>query len=246
LNKILAYVQWSALPIAIAAAIWSMLVYQALQKPVDIIIVAIAFTSCWFYYSRDRLQYSESERINSNERYKWSNKYLSLLNKFALIILIALIIFRIRILIPAAIGGIMALLYGKTLTLGKLKLNIKKLPGGKIIFVGILWIILIVFFPVFNEAIYPFSRVVFLLVSYFSLIIFTIIVISDIKDIEGDKAEGINTLAVLYGASAVRNICILALLLSVIPGYLLFEIPILFLSTLILIILVLFHDKLIA
>lgn len=228
-----------------AAAIWSMLVHQALKIPVDFIIVAISFTSCWFYYSRDRLQYSESERINSNDRYLWSTKYLSILNKLVLIILIILISLRIRIIIPAAIGGIMALLYGKTLSIGKIELNIKKLPGGKILFVGILWIITIVFFPLFNEGIYPFSCDVLLLVIYFSLIIFIIIVINDIKDIEGDKAEGINTLAVIYGASAVKNICILALLMSVIPGYLLFEMTILICSTLILLVLVLLHDNLI-
>jgi len=170
---------------------------------------------------------------------------LSLLNKLALVIMIVLLLLRIKIIIPAVIGGAIALLYGKTISMGDVNINIKKIPGGKIILVSMLWIVLIVFFPVVNEGLDLFSSKVTLLIVYFFLIIFTIIVISDIKDIKGDSAEGINTLAVRYGATKVRNLSILTLLLSIAPGYYLYDPPILASSTILLLLLVLFHDKLI-
>ena len=222
MKKFLTYLQWSTLPLAFSAAGWSLIVHQVLDIETDWIMVALAFLCTWFFYTKDRLQFTEGDEINSQARYFWTKKYLYHANKAVIPIILVLMIMRPKIIIAALLGTLLTLLYNRDVKLLGFNLNLKKINGGKIILVAGLWVVLLVLFPAIHAHI-DFTNMNFWLISIFvGAMITNIIIINDLKDIPGDRAEGVKSLAVVYGEKATRWFSFGLISLSVVVGWTLF------------------------
>lgn len=222
MNKFLTYLQWSTLPLALSAMCWSLIVHQVLAIETDWVMVALAFLCTWFFYTRDRLQFTEGDEINSAARYIWTKKYLYHLNKISIPIILVLTIFRPKIILPALIGTGLALLYNKDFSILGKNLNLKKVNGGKIILVAGLWVVLLVLFPAVDSGVFFSNHNLWKIAVFVGAMIANIIIINDLKDIPGDKAEGVLSLPVVIGDEKTRMVSFFLIVLAVLVGWTIF------------------------
>ena len=217
---------WSNILIALDAVGWTALTFQVLHLKMDCVLLAISWTFTWLFYTHDRLDISEADLINNPERSAWyaSQKFLKPLMSTVTVIILGLVFMRLTIIVPAALGIIPCILYSKKLQIGGFTFSLKALPGMKALLVSFLWVLLTVVFPVMcNQSVLPSNDTVLLMGLMVGLFIMLQISTNDLRDIEGDRREHIQSFAVLLGDRPSRVLCIGFIALGVWCGWSFFE-----------------------
>lgn len=216
---------WSNIPIALDAAAWTGLTYKALNRETDWVMVFISFGFTWLFYTKDRIDASPSDIINNPDRTAWYARQ-TLLKPIMWLVVAELLIClsqRLSILIPALIGIVPCLFYTKQLTIKGYSFSLKALPGIKALLVAFLWVLLTVVFPIVTiKADVP-TGIVLQLSFMVSFFVMLQINTNDLRDIEGDKQEGVKSFAVLLGDKKARLLGVLMIGLGVYFGWHIFE-----------------------
>ncbi len=216
---------WSNILISLDAAAWTGLTYKVLYITTDWMMVFITFCFTWLFYTRDRIETSPSDSINNPERTAWyaSQTFMKPLMRFVAVLLFICLTQRSSILIPALLGIVPCLLYTKPLTIRRYSFTLKALPGIKAFLVAFLWVILTVIFPVVTLK----TNVAKTMITELSLMIGCLVMLqintNDLRDIQGDAQEGVQSFAVLWGDKTARFIGVLLIVLGVYFGWFLFN-----------------------
>jgi 4-hydroxybenzoate polyprenyltransferase len=217
---------WSNILMALDAAGWTGLTFKALNMGVDFILMLLSFTFTWLFYTRDRLDISEADRLNNPERSAWyaSKKHLKTLVFLAIFIILGCLSLRLFLILPVLIGIVPCLFYTKKWTYQKKIFSLKGLPGMKVLLVAFLWVLLTVGFPISSTA----SRLPSMtnILAYGWMVGFFIMLqihTNDLRDIEGDKKDNIHSFAVLLGDYKARLLGLVFLGVGVYCGWALFS-----------------------
>ena len=139
--------------------------------------------------------------VQNSQRLEWSflNKTLHkiLLGAGICLVLFSFLSFRLHHFIVLGVLGIVAFLYSFPLIPAGRKKRIKDFGLLKITTLALMWTIVTVWFPVVN---FSFDRTLFGLVFFARFVfMFILCLLFDIRDIEVDRKENINTVAVRLG-----------------------------------------------
>ncbi len=192
---------------ALEAVAWTGLTFKSLDLETDYIILFISFAFTWLFYTRDRLDISDSDWTNNPERSAWyaSQPFLKNLIVLAAVLITICLPFRISILLPVLIGIIPCLLYTTPLRIGTYTFTLKSLPVMKVALVAFLWVLLTVLFPVFSTT----SRLPsFIVIAKLGMMVGCFIMLqihtNDLRDIQGDAQAKIQSFAVLLGSTKAK------------------------------------------
>jgi 4-hydroxybenzoate polyprenyltransferase len=214
---------WTNLLIAGSAAGWVVVTFRSLHRPVDGLLVALAFFLALAFYTRDRLDEKEyqADLISMPERTQWVARHRAGLSRvviFSFVGAVGLILLRPAALWPLLVGLGFALSYTlRWLPWRGRRLGWKHLPGLKMPFVAGLWTLTSVLTPAFVYNQLSFNQTC-LLAGAACLLIMVQILLNDLRDIRGDISGGTLSLPVLIGDRAARRLgaglMLIALLLA--------------------------------
>lgn len=222
MTKKLEVLLWSGIPTALNAAAWTFLSMTILEIDFDIVFVLISAVFAWIFYTKDRLNPKQEDILNKKERVIWYEKHMKTPFKILIPVSIILLCFRYTIIPMALLGTLMAFIYAVPITALKKRIIIKNVFLGKVIFVGILWLLLTVFFP---YAYYDSTVTVCNLLqlsAYIFIIIGVQIIVNDIDDLVGDEKENINTIPVIFGVNKAKIVLYFLGVSSLVVGWKLF------------------------
>lgn len=159
-----------------------------------------------FVFGATLLQYNlhyliKPSAVNSSGRYVWSsdkrNIHFLLVVAGIICILLSFMHFRLHHFIMVGILALVALVYSFPLIpVGKGK-RLKDFGFAKIITLAMMWTFVTVWFPVVNFSI---DKNLFLLVFFQRLaFMFVLCILFDLRDVDIDKLENIQTIAVMFG-----------------------------------------------
>ncbi len=225
---------WSNIPIALDAAAWTSLTYKTLYIETDWVMVFITFGFTWLFYTKDRTDATPADSINNPERTAWyaSQTQMKPLMWFVAVLLLVCLSQRLSIIVPVLISIVPCLLYTKPLTIKGYTFTLKALPGIKAILVAFLWVVLTVIFPVVSAHFYPPQQEMIVNLCFMiSFFVMLQINTNDLRDIEGDAQEGVQSFAVILGDKQARLLGVLLIGSGVYFGWDLFKrIPLLVFS----------------
>jgi len=152
--------------------------------------------------------------VQHSQRLQWSfiNKTLHkiLLGTGISLVLFSFLSFRLHHFIVLGVLGIVAFLYSYPLIPAGRKKRIKDFGLLKIMTLALMWTIVTAWFPVVN---FSFNRTLFSLIFFARFVfMFVLCLLFDIRDIEIDRQEHINTVAVRLGQTnsyRLANYCLL-------------------------------------
>jgi 4-hydroxybenzoate polyprenyltransferase len=156
--------------------------------------------------------------VENSQRLAWSlrNKSLHkiLLSIGVILILFSFLSFRLHHFIILGIIGAIAFLYSfPVIPLGKKK-RIKDYGFVKIITLALIWTLVTVWFPVVN---FSFEKNIFAFVFLKRFVfMFVLCLLFDVRDIEIDREEHINTVAVILGKKKSYYVAYISLLVFII------------------------------
>ncbi len=216
-KKLAEFILFSSLFIATCAVALCIETNLLLQVPLNIIsFYCFVFGATLAQYNLHYLV--KTTAVKNSHRLAWSLKNKSL-HKVLLIIGIALILFsflsfRLHHFIILGILGVIAFLYSfPFIPIGNKK-RIKDYGFIKIFTLSLLWAIVTVWFPVVN---FSFDNNIFVFVFLRRFVfMFVLCLLFDIRDIEIDKKENINTIAVILGKKKSYYLSYISLILFVI------------------------------
>ena len=212
---------------AFDAAGWTGLTFKALHLDFDWVLVTLSWAFTWLFYTHDRLNISESDQINNPKRSAWyaaAQRFLKPIMLGVSIGILGLVSMRLSILLPVLVGIIPCILYAKKLTIGRFSFTLKGLPGMKALLVAFLWVILTVIFPVIcTKSPLPSNSVLLSFCLMVSCFIILQINTNDLRDIEGDKQEGVKSFAVLLGDKNARLLGLSFIVAGIFFGWQLFN-----------------------
>jgi 4-hydroxybenzoate polyprenyltransferase len=217
---------WSNILMALDAAGWTGLTFKALKIEEDFIFIVLSFTFTWLFYTRDRMEISEADRLNNPERSAWyaSKKHLKILVFLAIFFVLGCFSLRLFLILPTLIGIVPCLFYTKKWTYKGGTFSLKGLSGVKVILVAFLWVLLTVGFPISATTS---DLPSFTTISSYSLMVGFFIMLqihtNDLRDIEGDKKDNIHSFAVLLGDYKARLLGLVFLGVGVYCGWALFS-----------------------
>lgn len=194
-----------------SAAGWVIVTAHALAFPVDWALIGLAFSLALAFYTRDRLDERErhTDLLTMPERTLWVQRHSVALKGMvwasfaAAVVLLAL---RPAALPPILAGAGFALSYTvRWLPWRGRRLGWKHLPGLKMPFVAILWILITVITP---AAVYGqvWRANTWLLAAAVCALIMVQILLNDLRDVTGDRLSGTLSLPALVGEAAARRI----------------------------------------
>jgi 4-hydroxybenzoate polyprenyltransferase len=172
-----------------------------MNLPYDPLVLLIVLLLTLLMYNRDRLaDYSQKDdRVNMQERAYWISTHLRQLRILVIsstIILCVLLVLRPVALLPIGCGLGFSLSYSaKILPGGRAP---KQLPFLKVPYVAALWTVLAVGIPLtvaggsWNWRVLLVANAIFYLAA-------ALVNLNDIRDVEGDRLVGTQTIAVLWG-----------------------------------------------
>jgi 1,4-dihydroxy-2-naphthoate octaprenyltransferase len=237
---------WSNILMALDAAGWTGLTFNALNIAFDWFFIALSFAFTWLFYTYDRMHFTEEDQLNNPERTAWYQRqtYLKPLLNITTILLIGFVALRPAIILPVAIGIIPCVLYAKPLKLGGYRFSLKALPGMKAYLVAFLWVLLTVYFPIIStNSPLPQTLNIFnysLMVAFFIMLQIST---NDLRDIKGDNQANIKSFAVILGDKKARLLGLLFIVFGVYLGYAIFHPILLFLFALLLALRTVFYKK---
>ena len=222
-KKLTEFILFSSIFIAICAVAFCIETNLLLSLPLNIIsFYCFVFGATLAKYNLHYLV--KTTAIKNSQRLAWSLKNKSL-HKILLGIGIALILFsflsfRLHHFIILGILGVVAFLYSfPVIPIGNKK-RIKDYGFVKIFTLSLLWTIVTVWFPVVN---FSFDTNIFVFVFLRRFVfMFVLCLLFDIRDIEVDKTENINTIAVILGKKKSYYLAYISLFIFIILSVLQF------------------------
>jgi 4-hydroxybenzoate polyprenyltransferase len=166
----------------------------------------------------------KTSAVKNSQRLAWSlknkNLHKILLAIGIILILFSFLSFRLHHFIILGILGVIAFLYSlPVIPIGNKK-RIKDYGFIKIFTLSLLWTIVTVWFPVVN---FSFERNIFVLVFVRRFVfMFVLCLLFDIRDIEIDQKENINTIAVILGKERSYYLAYILLIVFIILSLLQF------------------------
>ena len=207
LKKLLEFILFSSLFIAACAVGFCIETNILLGLPLN------SFSFYCFVFGATLLQYNlhysaKKVAVKNSERLRWShqNKKLHLFFLVAggILILFSFFSFKLKHFIILACLGAVSFLYSfPFLPFGKKK-RIKDYGLLKILTLSLLWTLVTVWFPV-NSMVEDMALFTFVFVERF-IFMFILCLLFDLRDIEIDRRENINTLAVMLGRKGCYNL----------------------------------------
>lgn len=223
IKKIAAFILFSSIFIAVCAVALCVETNLLLHLPLN----SISFYC--FVFGATLAQYNlhylvKTTAVSNSQRLTWSLKNKNL-HKFFLISGIVLILFsffgfHLHHFIILAILGVIAFLYSfPVIPLGNKK-RIKDYGFLKIITLALLWTLVTVWFPVVN---FSFEKNIFVFVFFKRFVfMFVLCLLFDVRDIEIDRKENINTIAVFLGKKKSFYLAYISLVVFIILSVLQF------------------------
>jgi len=216
-KKLAEFILFSSIFIATCAVALCIETNLLLHLPLNIIsFYCFVFGATLAQYNLHYLV--KTTAVKNSQRLAWSLKHKAL-HKILLGIGIALILFsflsfRLHHFIILGILGVVAFLYSfPVIPIGNKK-RIKDYGFIKIFTLSLLWTIVTVWFPVVN---FSFDNNIFVFVFLRRFVfMFVLCLLFDVRDIEIDKRENINTVAVLLGKRKSYYLAYISLILFVI------------------------------
>lgn len=217
IKKIAEFILFSSLFIAACAVSFCIETNVLLDVPLN------SFSFYCFVFGATLVQYNlhysmKKVAVKNSERLRWTLKnkrlHFFLLITGCLLILFSFFSFHLKHFIILGVLGCIAVLYSfPFLPFGKKK-RIKDYGFIKIITLSLLWTLVTVWLPVTNLNVNPYLFS-FVFVKRF-VFIFILCLLFDVRDIEIDNKENINTLAVMLGKKKSYALsCFLLLLFGV-------------------------------
>ncbi len=202
---------WANILIAGSAAAWVIIALRVLVLPFDWLLILLAFVLALGFYTRDRLDVQEhqTDQFTMPERTAWVKQHTKTLKGVVwatFLGAIMLITIRPAVLLPLAAGLGFALSYTlRWLPWRGGRVGWKHLPGIKMPFVAILWTLTTVIIPAtaYNYLWYVDT---WLLAGVVCTLIMIQILLNDLRDIEGDRTNGVESLPVLIGEEPARRV----------------------------------------
>ncbi len=193
------------------------------------ILLGVPFNHVSFYcfvFGATLVQYNlhylvKKTAIHHSERLAWSKKnktsHLALIITGVILILFSFFYFQIKHFIVLICLGFVALLYSfPFLPFGNRK-RIKDYGFLKIITLALLWTLVTVWFPINDREV---SRALFIFIFAKRFVfMFVLCLLFDVRDIEIDDKEEINTLAVFLGKKKSYLLCYFLLIVFVLLSY---------------------------
>ncbi len=200
----------SCLFVAAVTASLTASTYALLELDLNLRIVALAASATMLVYLLDRLaEASPEDSLNVPERRHWIDSHRPLLlTEFvgaSLCSVVLLFYLRPQTLALGATLALLALAY--VVPLGPQRWRIKELPATKAVWIALVWASASVLIPAV-EAGTELSGPVWTLAGHHFLMVFAAAVICDLRDIQGDRSCGINTLPVLVGSRTSQIVCV--------------------------------------
>ena len=222
-KKLAAFILFSSIFIALCAVAFCIETNLLLHLPLN----SISFYC--FVFGATLAQYNlhylvKTSAVKNSQRLAWSlknkNLHKVLLTLGIILILFSFLSFRLHHFIILGILGAIAFLYSlPVIPIGNKK-RIKDYGYIKIFTLTLLWTIVTVWFPVVNSS---FDRNVFVFVFFRRFVfMFVLCLLFDIRDIEIDKKENINTIAVILGKKKSYYLAYISLIVFIILSLLQF------------------------
>ncbi len=202
---------WTNILIAGSAAGWVLVTLRGLALPFDWALAALAFTLTLGFYTRDRLdeQERQTDRRTMPERTAWVERHqlaLQWVTRGSFFCATGLIALRPATLLPLLAGLGFALSYTlRWFPWQGRAVGWKHLPGMKMPFVAILWTLTTVITParVYRRL---WQSETWLLAGAVCALVMIQILLNDLRDEEGDRAERTLSLPALVGPKAARGV----------------------------------------
>lgn len=161
------------------------------------------------HYSTKKIAVKDSERL----RWSYNNKkiHFFLLLVGALLILFSFFYFQLKHFVILALLGAISFLYSFPFLPFAKRRRIKDYGLLKIVTLSLLWTLVTVWFPVNNM---PFDKLLFIFVFVKRFIfMFILCLLFDLRDIEIDRKENIDTLPIMLGKKQSYNLSYILLVL---------------------------------
>ena len=208
---------WTNILIASSAAGWVVVSLRALALPMDFCLVALGFILALVFYTRDRLDEKEhlTDLATMPERTAWVQRHTPLLKRVIWVGsfgAVSLLTLRPTAVLPLLAGLGFALTYTmRWLPWQGRRVGWKHLPGMKTPFVAVLWVLVIVITP---AAAYgrTWQRDTWLLACAVCALIMVQILLNDLRDVDGDRTSGTQSLPVVLGEPAARRVALILVL----------------------------------
>jgi len=214
LKKLLEFILFSSIFIAACAVAFCIETNILLNLPLN------SFSFYCFVFGATLLQYNlhystKKTAVKDSERLRWShsNKKLHflLLVVGALLILFSFFYFQLKHFIVLALLGTISFLYSFPFLPFSKKRRIKDFGLLKIVTLSLLWTLVTVWFPVSNV---PEDGILFTFVFVKRFVfMFILCLLFDLRDIQIDRNENINTLPVMLGKNQSYNLSYILLIL---------------------------------
>ena len=214
LSKILSFLVYSYIYIGAGGAALTYMALKVLNIQPKVEYLSLAFFYVLSMHLLNRYTDIHSSRLNDPKRMRLLEKYfwfflpLSLISAIgALIISFSLGEIPFIFLLISIVGGILYNIRFMPLWLSK-KVGfktVKEIPASKDIFMAVAWAVVSVLIPILSERMTA-SPQVLCVFMFILLLVFLRSVIYDIKDIEGDRIIGKETIPLLLGSNKTKKL----------------------------------------
>ncbi|MEM7826774.1 MAG: UbiA family prenyltransferase [Candidatus Aenigmatarchaeota archaeon] len=198
IRKFFEFFVFSSVHISIAAALWGAITFILLNESMNLSLVVIFFLT-FFTYTLNRLGGEKEDIINYPERVSFSRKYrkffipISILFSLFSLLISLFLLDNIKIFFIVLLTPLLFLVYK----------FFKKTFLMKNILLGIFWSLPVfiagISIGILNSVVFSFAIFVFLR-DFINTIFF------DLRDIKGDKKEGVNTIPVKIGVEKTMKL----------------------------------------
>ncbi len=201
---------WTNILVSGSAAGWVVVTFRALALPLDFNLMILAFVLTLTFYTRDRLDEKErlADYLAVPERAAWVRRHAPVLKRVvwaASFGVVGLVMLRPIAVLPLLAGLGFALTYtARWLPWQGRRVGWKHLPGTKMPFVAALWVLVTVITPAATYG-RVWQSVTWLLAGAVCALVMVQILLNDLRDVVGDRADGTLSLPVLLGEPAARR-----------------------------------------
>ncbi len=163
----------------------------------------IPFAATQLVYNLDRFaEHTEADQLSNPERtafvQKYRKVYIFLLAFSLLVLVVSALSYGLEVLATALFFPISAVLYVLPILPFKKIRRVKEIPGFKTVYVPLCWAVLIFLAMVIQQRPFVWYWAVFFFLFVF-IRLFVGGFLGDIRDLKGDEATGVKTMAVLMG-----------------------------------------------
>lgn len=192
--------------ISLSATSWAVTTALLVGLPVEWPPLFIVFAASLFVYSLNRVTDLAEDERNVPDRAAFTRRFGYLLLGLGVLAYLAAVALAVVRSVPGAPYLVLPLVVAAAYTLG-----LKDVLLVKNLVVGLAWGAIPLGMGVYYDALWTVE--LWLLFAYVTAMLTIAAAIFDVKDIEGDRAEGIATLPSRYGPATTRRVCLAATLL---------------------------------